>query len=236
MAKRLRKKVIKISIKKIKRINASKLGDAALKMVMSISGSKQVFKGVQPFTPDEIKTLITAYSEAKVYYKLNGLMGKMAYINAFNALIDAMVAFAPYVNRIAKGDKRILAASTLPTTEVAKDVAKMFKEGHTASDVEGKQVKNGQLLTDCTPFGDGVDYIMVLSEDEPLPIDFCINSSGQIMQNGGIMNRIFIDIAASRKKKVDGVVVGKLYYIYYLMVFGGLVSRMSKAVQVVIGF
>ncbi len=235
MSKRLRTKVIKISIKKIKRINASKLADAALLMVMSISGNTLLFKGDQPFTPKEIKALIKTFTNKKVDYKLNGLGVKLDYLNAMKALIDAMVAFAPYVNGIAKGDKKILAASTLPTTEVVKDVAKMFKEGLTASDVEGKQVKSGQLLTDCTPFGDGVNYIMVLSEDKPLPNDFCINSSGQIVQNGGIMNRIFIDITASRKKTGNGLVRGKSYFIYYIMVFGGVVSSISKGVEVFIG-
>ena len=235
MAKRLRKKVIKISIKKIKRINASKLGDAALIMVMAISGNTLVFKGVQPFTPDEIKTLIKAFADAKAFYKLNGSSGKMAYINAMTALIDAMVAFAPYVNGIAKGNKKILAASTLPTTEIVKDVAKMFKEGLTASGITGKQGKSGQLLTDCNPFGDGVDYIVVLSEDKPLPDDFCINSSGQIVQNGGIMNRIFIDITASRKKTFNGLSPIKSYFVYYIMVFGGVVSNISKCVEVFIG-
>ena len=234
MSKRLRTKIIKISIKKIKRINASKLGDAALLMVMSISGNTLLFKGDQPYTPKEIKALVKTFANKKVAYKLNGLGGKMDYLKAMKALIDAMVKFAPYVNGIAKGDKKILAASTLPTTEIVKDVAKMFKEGLTASDVEGKQIKSGQLLTDCTPFGDGVSYFMVLSEDKPLPGDFCINSSGQIMLSGEIMSRVFVDITASRKKTVDGLVRGKSYFIYYIMVFGGMVSGISKGVEVFI--
>ena len=108
---------------------------------MSILGNTLLFKGIQLFTPKEIKKLIKTYVDAKAFYKLNGLLGKMAYINAMKALIDAMVEFAPYVNGIAKGNKKILAASTLPTTEVVKDVAKMFKEGLTASSITVKQGK-----------------------------------------------------------------------------------------------
>ena len=232
MIKKARTKVIKISIKKIKRINASKLGDAALIMVMAISGNTLVFKGDQPLTPKQIKALIKTFTNAKTFYKLNGITGKMAYLNAMTALINGMLAFVPYVNNIAKGDKRILAASTLPTTEVAKDVAKMFKEGLTASGITGLIDKNGRLETDCDPFGDGVNYIVVLSEGIPLPINFCINSRGQIEQTSGILNRIFIDITSSRKKVFTGLSILKSYFIYYIMVFGDKVSFISKCIEV----
>ena len=232
MIKKARAKIIKISIKKIKRINASKLGDAALLMVMAISGNTLVFKDEQPLTPKQIKALIKTYTNAKTFYKLNGLTGKMAYLNAMTALINGMLAFVPYVNKIAKGDKKILAASTLPTTEVVKDVAKMFKDGLTTSGIRGVIDKNGRLETDCDPFGEGVDYIVVLSEEIPLPIDFCINSRGQIVQTGGILNKIFIDITSSRKKVFTNLSILKSYFIYYIMVFGDKVSSISKCVKV----
>jgi hypothetical protein len=232
MTKQLRTKIIKISIKKIKRINASKLCDSALLMIMSISGNTLVFKGDQPFTLLEIKALIKTFTNKKMEYKLNGLGRKLAYVNAMNALIDAMVAFAPYVNKIAKGNKKILAASTLPTTEVVKEVAKMFREGHVASGIKGKLDMNGKLVTDCTPFGDGVDYIVVVSEGSPLPNDFCINNSRQIVYCGGIANRVFIDITSSRKKTFTGLSRNKSYFIYYIMVFGDKVSNISKCIEV----
>ena len=235
MARKIKAKIIKISIKKIKRIAAGKLADAANLMILSISGNTTVFYGVQPHTPPQIKILIGTFSDAKAFYKLNGLSGKLDYINAKTALINAMLDFVPYVNRIAKGNKKILAASTLPTTEDLKEIEKLIKEGAVADGITGIGGKTGQLITDCNPFGDGVNYIAVLSEGCPLVDGFSINSSGQIIYPKGMTNRVFIDITNSRKKIFDGLIRFETYYVYYILIFGDVVSQISEGKNVSCG-
>ena len=235
MAIKVKPKVIKVSIKKIKRIAAGKLASAANRMIMSISGDTDVFKGEQPCLPKQVKLLIKAFVDAQSFYELNGLMGKKAYTDAKDNLINCMLTFAPYVDGIAKGDKKILKASTLPTTEALIDVEKLIKSGVTASGISGKQGKKGQLFTVCKPFGDGVNYIAVLSEDFPLVDGFCINSSGQIVYPAGMTNRVFIDITTTRKKVFEGLDRFKIYYINYILVFGDVVSLISEGKKVSCG-
>jgi len=231
MMRNRKAKIIRVSIRKIKRTSAATLSAKARLMILAITSLTKVFKGTQPLTKTQILALIKAFDEAKALYKLTGLLGKSDYLQAKGDLINSMLAFAPYVDAIANGDKEILAMSTLPTTEILIDIAKLIRAGATAIDITLTLGLARQLIADCTPFGDGVHYIAILSEGFPLADGFYINSSGQIVYPEVSTNRVFIDITWGRKKTFTGLNPLKYYYVYYILVFGDVVGKISKGVS-----
>ncbi len=231
MMRKKKAKVIRVSIRKIKRTSAGTLSAKARLMILAITSLTKVFKGTQPLTKAQIWALAKDFDDAKAFYKLNGLLGKSDYLQAKEDLINGMLEFAPYVDAIANGDKKILAMSTLPTTEILINIAKLIREGATASDITLTLGQKRQLIADCTPFGEGVHYIAILSEDFPLADGFSINSSGQIVYPEGVTNRVFIDVTYARKKFFSDLKPVKCYYVYYILVFGDVVSHISKGAK-----
>ncbi len=142
-----------------------------------------------------------------------------------------LLAFGEYVNELAKGDLEILHLSTLPTTEDLVDYLAELIAGQMATRIKGTQGYRGQLLIECDYFAKDAEYIMILSEDIPLPSNVTFDHAGTLVIPGININTIIISIDGARKKSITGLTPGKLYYIHYALKYGKYVGLISAGVE-----
>ena len=228
-------KVIKISFTLIRAIKVADLYNVLKLMSAAIFGNPNTFKGVQPFTADELKTLGVTFTEAQSAFLMGGLNQKQAYMTAWEAITNALISFGGYVNGIAKGDLEILHLSTLPTTEETIDYLAELKAGQHAVGIKGTPGFRGQLLLECGYFAPNAEYIMILSAETPLADNVKIDHAGNLSIPGGNVNDIIIAMDESRKKNIVGLTPGKNYYTHFALKYGKYVGLLSTGVEVSCG-
>jgi len=223
--------IVKVSRTLINRFTAAKIVDLVLAMSAAIFGLPLLFTGTKPFTAAEILVLTDDYSAKKAAYKVGGLLCKPAYLASKLALLNCILAFADYVDSIAKGSVEIIAQSTLPNNIVI-DYAALIVAGAKPKGVSGKIGIALQLITNCIAFAPKAGYTAILSEGMPLMAGFSIGSNGQIHIPLGTTNRIFINSTATRRKLFNNLMPSTTYYLYYIQMIGDVVSQMSAPITV----
>jgi len=227
--------MIKVSRTKIKKIKVGELADAATEMANAVCTATATFTGTQPFTLAAVLLLVTAYSGAKSEFSLGGLLQKPLYLSTKTALVNCMLSFATYVDKIAVGNLVILDLSTLPTTQDLRDYLAEIIAGATAGGIKYIAGFTGQMMVDCIPFGPGVDYLFILSEGSLLPSGVIISATGQITIPSGCTTTISVCATKSRKKNIFGLTPLVMYYGYYALVYGETVGLLSAPVQMTCG-
>lgn len=224
-------RILMISILLIKKFKVGEIADKALAMSAAIFGLPLVFTGVKPFTEAQILTLVNTYNSAKAAFKVGGKLAKPAYLAAKLALLNCILAFVPYVNDIALGDEIILDLSTLPNNKPT-DYAALISAGAKAKGISAVIGMALQIIADCLPFGTGVGYCAILSEEVQLPIGFTMAANGQVCIPEVITHRIFVNVTQSRRKLFNNLKPGTTYYLYYVLMVGDTVGLLSNCVPV----
>jgi len=188
-----------------------------------------VFKGIPPTTYDAMGDIITTFTEKRAIYKQGGTAALKPYTDALKALMDCLLSFAPYVNKIANGDEDNLKLSKLPYTGAVNKSGKKISEGAVAKGVLGQARNTGILTTTCSPFGENVEFIAIAVQGKPLPIGTKMSLDGQILLPVGEDAVPYVlNINGKRDKTFVELIPGVIYYVYYVMICGGFVSALSE--------
>ena len=221
----------KISTRLTRRILLRDIAARIKTMSDAVNGDTDVFTGVQPFNAVAIAAIIATFLSTQSAFKVGGSMKKMAFIDAKKAIYACILAFAPYIDGVAKGNNVILKLSTLETLEDEIDVPTLIAEGGVAANITAKQGKFPRTVdTSCSSFAEGVGYIVILSEGE-LSADFTVNNLGQISNPSG--SKVFINFLKGNKKTFTGLLPKTEYFAYYILTFGNTVGIISAGVSVV---
>ena len=107
--------MIKVSVTKTRNTPVGKL--VAMGDQLKIDMTGPLFTDPQPMTPDALQTLITNFSSTQSTFKSVGKLAKPPYTAATLALRNGLVLYAPYIDKIAKGDITTVSYThlTLPT-------------------------------------------------------------------------------------------------------------------------
>ena len=209
--------MIKVSISKTRATPLDKL--AAMGSDLKVAMTGPLFTDPQPLTPTELQTLITNFTGTQSTAKSGGKLAKPPYVAATKALKDGLVLFAPYINKIAKGDVVILALTPLPTTE-RKDFAALILAGALAAGLFSKKGMIGQFIVDCISFGPKVGYFAVICEGGVLPVGVTLSRTGQLKIPAGCTMNIFTSSTSLKRKKFSNLTPGVSYFVYYVLTYG----------------
>ncbi len=221
----------KISTRLTRRILLRDIAARIKTMSDVVNVDTDVFTGIQPFNAAAIAVIVATFLSTQSAYKVGGSMKKMAFLDAKKAIYACILAFAPYIDGVAKGDTVILKLSTLETLEDEIDVPALIAAGGVVANIKAKQGKlPREIITNCDSFGMGTGYIAILSEGE-LPAGFTVNKLGQISNPGS--KKVFINFLKDRKKTFTGLAPCTEYFIYYVLTFGNTVGLISAGVSVV---
>ncbi len=222
-----------VSTRLIRRILLRDIAKKAKKMSDAINGNTAVFTGVQPFSAIAVAALILSFTTAEGAYAVGGLLKKNDFLDAKTALYDCVLAFAPYVNDLAIGDKVKLDLSTLPLLSDELDIAKLIADGGVAENITAKQgVSPRQIITSCNSFGEKVSYLVIVSEGIPLPAGFHVESNGTVTTPTG--NRCFVNSFGNRRKSFVNLLPKTEYFVYYVLTYGvTTVGVVSAGVSIV---
>ena len=179
--------------------------------------------------------IITTFNTARGIYKQGGLGSKKDYDDAYTAIIDCLVSFAPYVDEIADGDKITLALSKLPFTKGPNQTGVKIKNGEVPTFLEYTVGLIGRASVKCAVFGTGAKYFAVISQGL-LPVGTVMSLDGQMLfPDGTTMPAHFININGKRDKVIVGMTPRVTYYLYYFVSYGGVVSGLSLPLEIVCG-
>ncbi len=220
--------MIKISLTGIKNIKVGDLANILSLMGAAIFGNPTVFTGTQPYTLLQIKALLETFHTDQLAFYTGGLLQRTAYFASRDAIFTCLLAYAPYVDGIAKGNLEILHLSTLPTTEDLIDYIALLQNGAIAEEIKATPGFQGQLLTSCKYFGPNANYLVIVSEDVPLPENVKISSSGQVVLPLGAMNNIIVMVSDERNKSIVGLTPRKLYFTHYVLNYGKYFGHISN--------
>lgn len=180
-----------------------------------------------PVPPATLTTQITTYSNTYSAYKRGGMDQKPAFETAKNTLINSLTLNAEYVDEVADGDEAVIvAAGYVPTKTTATPKPQPGKP-------TGVTVKRGQaigeVLVECPTVENAESYGLIGTHGNPLGDVSFIN--GQFAFDG---NPILggIDVNKSRKKRLQGLVPGQVYYFYMWATNSAGVSALSDVVQI----
>ena len=223
-------KKLLISFILIRKFKVGEIAGKASVMNLAIFGNVLVFSGAKPFTETEVEALIATFISTQRAHKLGGTLQREPYRLAKLALIDCIIKFAGYVNELADGNRIILELSTLPIDE-PNDLGEKIAAGATAELTSATQgATTGLLITDSAAFGKGVEYITIVSEDEPIPSTLTVNNVAQVILPANLTHRIFVSGKNARKKYFYGCIITKKYYITTILVYGDVVGIMSTPI------
>ncbi len=209
--------MIKVSVAKIKKTPIGKL--AAMGDELKVSMTGPLFTDTQPLTPDELQALITDFTKTQAIATSGGDLAKPPYITATASLRAGLVLYAPYVDKVAKGDITILALTPLPTT-AEKDYAALILAGALATGLKSKKGRIGQFIVDCKSFGPKVGYFAVICEGGLMPEGVTLDRNGQLKMPLGCMINIFTSSTTGKMKIFSNLTPGVFYYVYYVLTYG----------------
>ena len=222
----------RVSTRLIRRILQRDIAKRIRKMSDAITGDTGVFTGVQPFTALAIAALVLAFLNAEAAYSVGGSLKRKAFLDTKKALYDCMLEFAAYVDSIAKGNAVTLALSTLPLLSDEIDYAALIADGGIAKNITAKQGKAvKQIITNCDSFGEGIGYVVIVSEGMPLPVGFQLTSDGTFVGPTGI--KCYVNSFGARKKTINDLLPKTEYFVYYILTYGKTVGKLSDGVSVV---
>lgn len=179
-----------------------------------------------PVPPATLTTQITAYSNTYSAYKRGGLDQKPAFEAAKATLLNSLTENAEYVDEVADGDEAVIvAAGYVPTkTTNTPKPAPSKPTGVTAK--RGEAI--GEMFVECPAVDHAEFYGLIVTQGAPLSsVTF---SNGQIIFDGpNAVNGI--DVNKARKKHLQGMVPGTMYYFYMWATNSAGVSAPSDVVQ-----
>jgi len=180
-----------------------------------------------PVGPTALGNLAATYTNAYSAYKRGGLDQKPAFQAAQTALLNAMDDNADYVDRVANGDSELIVeAGYVPTKASGSPIpAPLRPEGVKAE----RGQTDGEILVEC-PVVEGAEfYGLLVAEGTPFTTPPFFN--GVFHFNPGQNISCGIDVTKSRKKKVQGLTPGTLYYFYMYAGNANGISALSSVVQ-----
>ena len=226
--------IIKISITGIKAIHVNYLPFICGLMQLGIFENPDIFTGKPPNTFDEISKFISTYTAYHTAFTMGGINQKHDYEVAKTAIRDCMLNFAPYIDKIAKGDKSILALSSLPTTGNFNNSTGFILEGRVPKNVKGTPGNTGVIKTTCTVFGQRAFYFAILVADNPLEEGITTTPDGQLILPPSGVN-YYLNSNGKRNKTFANIPTNRFYWLYYVVISGGYVSGYSEGKRVSAG-
>ena len=225
---------LRVSVTLIKRIKITEISGAAENLLQAVYVLNQtVFTGTKPFTQVAFQAIIDYFTSNRTLFLLNGFSAKLNYTKGFKALKAAILLHAPYVDGIAEGDAIILKLSTLPITGAKNDSGTQIQNGAIPLLVKGNAGGTGLLTTTCAPFGTNVHFTAILVHGQELPAGTIMDLNGQLLfPSGSTAPAYIINVNGKREKKYINLIPGVIYYVYYVMSFGGIVSALSAPFKV----
>ena len=226
--------IIKISITGIKAIHVNYLSFICGLMQLGIFENPDIFIDTPPNTFDEITQFISKYNSTHSDFTMGGINQKHDYEMARTAILDCMLNFAPYIDKIAKGDTTILSLTSLPTTGNSNDSTGFILEGKVPKNVAGTPGNTGVIKTTCTVYGKRAMYLAILVADNPLPEGITTSIDGQLMLPPNIAN-YYLSTNGKRNKTFVNIPTNRFYWLYYVVISGGYVSGYSVGKKVSAG-
>ena len=228
--------VYKVSTTGIRTIEVEKLGGVAHDVQQSLFViNLSTFKGTKPTTEEAMGEIIVAFNDARTIYKQGGTGSKKDYDDAYEAIIDCLISFAPYVDEIADGDKTILTLSNLPFTKGPNQTGVKISNGAVPELLTYTVGLVGRANVSCGYFGPGAKYFAVISQGL-LPAGTAMSLDGQILfPDGTTMPAHFMNVNGKRNKVIVGMTPKLDYYLYYVVSYGGVVSGLSLPLLIVCG-
>ena len=169
---------------------------------------------------------------------------KPAWNAANQALMDALVQTAQYVDTLVNGDENVvILAGYRPSKAYPSNVAKPTK-------VQGVTLKrdaevSGKLIADCTAQAGVNAYVCILTQGSPMPPNIVISEQGQMVieedlnpapppANAAANNiRTIIDFNQNRRKEFTGLLPLTTYYAVFFGINAGGVGSLSDPSSVV---
>ncbi len=209
--------MITISVTKIRTIPLKSLAKMASDLIAAMRG--EIFTDPQPFTEAQLEALLATFMSTQSLASSGGKLARPPYIAATNSLINALVMYAPYIDKIAKGDVIVLALTPLPTTE-KKDYISLILDGALVEGMISKKGMKGQFIVDCTTFGPKVGYFAIISEGGVMPAGVTLSRTGQLKIPAGCTTNIFTSTTSFKRKKFSNLTPGVTYFVYYVLTYG----------------
>lgn len=179
-----------------------------------------------PVTPVQLGDKITVYQNTRSAYKRGGLDQKAAFINAKEDLLEALDENADYVDDIADGEEELITkAGYVPTK--AESTPKPVPNRPTG--VTAKNANHpGEMIVEC-PAVDGASYYgLIVTENMPLQNYSFIDG---LLGFDNTNSRLGIDVNKGRKKLLQGLQPGTIYFFYMYAGNATGVSGLSDAIN-----
>lgn len=183
-----------------------------------------------PVGPTALGTLITTYINTSVAYKRGGLDQKPAFINAKNALLAALDQNADYVDEIADGSEELIVNAGYVPTKTSSTTKPLPDKPTVVTAVRGNAT--GLILVECKAVTNAMFYGLIMSDSPDIP--------GFVFQNGvvgadGTNVKMMININKSRKKSMEGLNPGTIYYFWMYAANANGISALSDTVKLMAG-
>ena len=179
-----------------------------------------------PVPPATLTTQITAYSNTYSAYKRGGLDQKPAFETAKNTLIDSLTQNAEYVDEVANGDEEIIVAAGYVPTKTTGSPKPQPAQPTGVTAKRGQAI--GEMFVECPAVDNAEFYGLIVTQGAPLSnVSF---TNGQLIFEGpNPVNGI--DLNKGRKKHLQGMVPGQMYYFYMYAGNATGLSALSAVVQ-----
>ncbi len=218
----------KVSKATIEGILIDELGGVAHDVSQSMFElNTSTFSDPKPITETEMGIIITDFINKRTIYKQGGTAAKKPYETAHKRILDCLFLFILYVNKIANGDETILKLSMLPYSDGSNTSVSRIQNGEVPGDLHYVPGAGGTAIISCAFWGTGVKYFAFVVKGF-LPAGIFMSIDGQLsLPEGATMPALILNINGKREKKITGLITKTDYQLYYVVVYGGVVSGLS---------
>ena len=203
-----------------------------------------------PIGEPDFGVLIQNYNDRRGAYENGGLAQKGPYQEAKQALMEGLDALADYVNGVASGDENIILLSGfVPTKGFRSDSPKPVQP----TGIVLKRPATGVIAAECANQKVAVNYICMVTVNDPLPSNVVLNENGQLTytssddapvqdqtdQNASnsadatTITTAYIDFNPGRRKEFRNLQLGSRYYFYFIAANAQGVSTISDGVSMI---
>lgn len=179
-----------------------------------------------PVSPSAMGTLISNYNTALSAYKRGGMDQKPAFTAAQTSLKNALAANADYVDAVADGSETLIIKAGYVPTKITDTIRPAPAKPKRVVAKHGKAI--GEMLAECPSVSHAVQYGLVLTKNSPLTNAIFVN--GQLVLDGHT-NIVLIDVNKARKKRLQNLSPGSMYYIYMWAGNANGTSALTEVVQ-----
>ena len=195
-----------------------------------------LFKNPATFPPADcpvadsiLEGLIITMNSDYISYENGGSDQKQTYLISKGYVMDSLNKIAPWVNKIANGDPKIIIKAGYEAT-----YATPAQKGSTivATPIDVKVQTGdatGLMSSECESYGTSHFYGCIVTAGKPL-LNVTMDLNGQLRFPASMDYAIIHDLSHIRKKNFAGMTKGVEYYFYWYVISTGGVSQLSNAV------